>query len=197
MNTRRASMESRSSMSTANSSLVLSSTMTNVSINPTETFGQLQITTGADSDNLTPSLGTVQSAPADRPSNSSNTRTRSNVWKYFERVSDIPPLKATCLLCGAQLLTPNYATTSLKRHLYQRHCLEEFGSTGSTRETVAVANISKSVKAKLDALALDAIIQDGRTFGDLQKPGIHKLLEKMQPGMNQTVLVLCFVRDCG
>ncbi|CAF4585643.1 unnamed protein product, partial [Rotaria sp. Silwood2] len=44
-------------------------------------------------------------------------------------IIDTLPLKAKCLLCKEELLTPNYATASLRRHLIQQHGLQQFGST--------------------------------------------------------------------
>ena len=89
-----------------------------------------------------------------------NTTLKSNVWEHFERIIDILPLKAKCLLCKEELLTPNYATTSLRRHLIQRHGLQQLVSTKKSHPSVSSRNLTKKEKMKLDSLAVDAIIQD-------------------------------------
>ncbi|CAM4794593.1 unnamed protein product [Rotaria magnacalcarata] len=107
---------------------------------------------------------------------------KSNVWEYFERCINVTPLKAKCLLCAEELLTPNYGTSSLKRHLAQRHNLKQFGSILSSRSSTTTVILSKTEKKKLDSLAIDAIIKDSRAFGDFQKAGFKKFMDVLKPG---------------
>ncbi|CAF3994990.1 unnamed protein product, partial [Rotaria sordida] len=86
---------------------------------------------------------------------------KSDVWQYFERCTSTGPLKARCLLCQHELSTPNYGTSTLKRHLAQVHDIKQFDSA--------------------DAPTVNAIIQDGRGYGDLQKTGIKKLIDALKP----------------
>ena len=72
-----------------------------------------------------------------------NTTLKSNVWEHFERNIDILPLKAKCLLCEEELLTPNYATTSLRRYLIQRHSLQQLVSTKKSYPSVSNRNLVK------------------------------------------------------
>ena len=113
-----------------------------------------------------------------------NTTIKSNVWEHFERSADISSLKAKCLLCKAELLTPNYATTSLRRHLIQRHGLQQFGSIQTSCPPVSYRKLSKQEKRKLDSLAVDAIIHDSRVFGDFQKSGFRKFVDALKLGKN-------------
>ena len=107
---------------------------------------------------------------------------KSDVWQHFERCNNAGSLTAKCLLCQTQLLTPNYGTSTLRRHLIQRHGLKEFAPSDEPPAPVVHANLSRSEKKKLDYLATNAIIQDARAFGDLQKPGIQKFINALLPG---------------
>ncbi|CAF3011001.1 unnamed protein product [Rotaria socialis] len=71
---------------------------------------------------------------------------KSNVWEYFERCINVTRLKAKCLLCAEELLTPNYRTSNLKRHLAQRHNLKQFGSILSSRSSTTTVILSKIEK---------------------------------------------------
>ncbi|CAF3269623.1 unnamed protein product [Rotaria socialis] len=73
---------------------------------------------------------------------------KSNVWEYFERCINVTRLKAKCLLCAEELLTPNYRTSNLKRHLAQRHNLKQFGSILSSRSSTTTVILSKIEKKK-------------------------------------------------
>jgi hypothetical protein len=110
------------------------------------------------------------------------TTLKSDVWEHFERCINLVPLKAKCLLCQEELLTPNYGTSSLKRHLMQRHGLKQFGLTEVSRLPVIPVSLSRSEKQKLDELAIVAIIQDARSYGDLQKTGLKKFIDALKPG---------------
>ena len=182
MNTRRSSIGNRTSTSGMDPSPVSPATLTNETSHRAATSDQSSMTTTTNSRNVTSPSTSAQTTHAERSTTTILNR-RSGVWQYFERSSDVPPLKAKCLVCGDELSTPNFATSSLKRHLSQRHVLRQFGPTKVSRSTTASANMSRTDKAKIDMLALEAIIQDGRTFGDLQKLGIEKLINALQPGM--------------
>lgn len=182
MNTRRNSGQNHAASPSTDASTISPAASTSETSPLIMTSAQPSIMATTNSLDMSSLPTSVQTTDADRLTTFSNKR--SDVWQYFTRSSDDPPLKAKCQVCGDELLTPNFATSSLKKHLAQRHALEQFGSTKITRSTtVPVAKIAKAEKAKIDALALEAIIQDGRTFGDLQKPGMAKLIKTLQPGM--------------
>ena len=107
---------------------------------------------------------------------------KSDVWQYFERITFVPPLKARCKICLEKLATPNYATTSLKRHLVQQHNLQKFTSNATSRRHSTYIHLSKAEKQKLDALAIDAIIKDSRSFGDFHKSGLKTFINALKPG---------------
>ncbi|CAF3838391.1 unnamed protein product [Rotaria sordida] len=107
---------------------------------------------------------------------------KSDVWQYFERCTSTGPLKARCLLCQHELSTPNYGTSTLKRHLVQVHGIKQFDSADAPSFSTTSIKLSKSEKKALDLLAVNAIIQDGRGYGDLQKTGIKKLIDALKPG---------------
>lgn len=46
-----------------------------------------------------------------------------------------------------------------------------------------INNLSNDEKKKLQEFALNAIIEDGRTFNDFNKPGIKKLFDCLLEGM--------------
>ena len=112
------------------------------------------------------------------------TISKSDVWNYFERCISTASLKAKCLLCQHELSTPNYGTSSLKRHLEQIHGMKQFASADTPSLSTISIKLSKSEKKKLDLLAVNAIIQDARGYGDFQKPGIKKLINALKPGKN-------------
>ncbi|CAF3145018.1 unnamed protein product [Rotaria sp. Silwood2] len=106
---------------------------------------------------------------------------KSSVWQYFERCTLNGILKAKCLLCQHILSTPNYGTSTLKRHLDQVHDIKQTDSSAVPSSSTISNKISKPEKKALDLLAVNAIIQDARGFGDLQKPGIKKLIDALKP----------------
>ena len=107
---------------------------------------------------------------------------KSEVWEYFERCSESAPLKAKCLSCEKELLTPNYGTSSLKRHLEQRHGLKQFGSTQISSSPIIPIKLSKFETTNLNSLAINAIIKDARVYGDFQKSGMKKFIDALKPG---------------
>ena len=57
------------------------------------------------------------------------------------------------------------------------HKIKQFEekSTKWKKQNMMINNLSPDEKRKLQELALNAIIEDGRSFNDLNKPGIMKL----------------------
>jgi hypothetical protein len=52
-----------------------------------------------------------------------------------------------------------------------------------TKNTNATNKLSPDQKRKLHQLAVNAIIEDGRSFNDLNKPGITKLFNGLLDGL--------------
>ncbi|CAF1371007.1 unnamed protein product, partial [Didymodactylos carnosus] len=109
----------------------------------------------------------------------------SKVWEYFNRVENEASLQAECIICKQRLKTPNYST-SLFKHLLKHGIEYEKGGMLCTRTSA----MSKEQKRKLDDLAIKAIVQGGRSFGDLRKLGISKFIQQCAP-THKLHLVVC------
>ncbi|CAF2972075.1 unnamed protein product, partial [Rotaria sp. Silwood2] len=99
----------------------------------------------------------------------------SGVWKYATKIS---PEKARLLSRKGQ------STSSVRRHLRLVHELKEFEekTIKSAKRYTMMNSLSPDEKRKLNELALNAIIEDGRSFNDLNKPGIVKLFNGLLSG---------------
>lgn len=177
MKTRRRTVDSRSLLSD-NESL---DTLPSVSfVEPsTTTTSTTTSSTTATATSITATSVTTTSATAD---SSAIAILKSDVWQYFQRITFVSPLKAQCKICFEELATPNYATSSLKRHLAQRHKLQQFSSNQASRPRITSIKLSKGEKKQLDALAVNAIIKDSRAFGDFQKSGLKTFIDALKPG---------------
>lgn len=76
------------------------------------------------------------------------------------------------------------STSSIRRHLRAKHKIEEFEEkhVDPSVQNNAFNQLSMEKKRKLQSLAVNAIIEDGRSFNDLNKPGITKLLNGLLDG---------------
>ena len=106
----------------------------------------------------------------------------SNLWRYMSKQQNN---KAKCNLCDAVLSRTNGTTTGMRKHLFLIHKLECFAITTSKKQS-RPNHLSSDEKKKLDSLAISCIVQDGRGFGDLQRPGILRLFNHLLP--DQTVV---------
>ena len=176
--TRRRSVDARSLLSDNKSLDTFPST---TFIDPSAT-----ITTTAQVSTVTVTATTATAAtttPVSATLDQSTTLTlKSDVWQYFERTTFVPPLKARCKICLEKLATPNYATTSLRQHLARQHNLQQFTSNATSRPHSTYIHLSKAEKQKLDAMAIDAIIKDSRSFGDFHKSGLKTFIDALKPG---------------
>ena len=103
---------------------------------------------------------------------------RSHVWEYMEKEQGD---KAKCKLCAAMLSRKNCGTTGLRKHLLQVHKLHQFAMC-PTRKRPKTNQISVERKKQLDSLAIRCIIEDGRSFGDMRRPGLLKVFNGLVPG---------------
>lgn len=122
-------------------------------------------------------LGTGEQLSIDE--NEHEVRLRSPVWQYAKKISKD---KAQCNKCNKFIKTGNGGTTALKKHLIDIHGLVSLTSS-SSRTKFEKQSIPRERKIRLDNLANMAIIEDGRSFGDLRKNGIRKFLAEAIPGM--------------
>jgi hypothetical protein len=94
-----------------------------------------------------------------------------------------------------ELSRKGQTTSGLRRHLRLVHQLKEFdeSTSKSKKKEHLTTGLSIDAKRKLHALALNAIIQDGRSFNDLNKPVIIKLFSSLSDGKPQRFPVLLVV----
>jgi hypothetical protein len=106
----------------------------------------------------------------------------SQVWKYAIRCPNSN--YATCCLCpdNKQISTNNGSTSTLRKHLISKHNIHELVLSDDKRRSTKSSLISIKKKQALHGLFIDCIIMDGRTFNDLHKPGMKKILQELIPG---------------
>ena len=93
----------------------------------------------------------------------------------------MPPLpngKAQCHNCHRQISCKDHNTSGVRRHLYRCMRISKFASISNYFKT----SVSNDMKEQLNELVYKCIIEDGRSFGDLRKPGMARLFEKILPG---------------
>ncbi|CAF1200927.1 unnamed protein product [Rotaria sordida] len=101
----------------------------------------------------------------------------SYLWDYMIKQND----KAKCKICSAILSRKNGTTSGLRKHLFQMHKLEAFG-VNSKKLDIKPQQFSVDEKQKLDSLIINAIVEDGRSFGDMRQSGILKVFNHLKPG---------------
>lgn len=101
--------------------------------------------------------------------------TKSEVWDYATKLSNN---KAKCHNCNREISCKDHSTTGLRRHLRRCANVLKFAPVSHPSRN----GINRDVKKKLNELAYRCIIEDGRGFGDLRKPGIARLLHEILPG---------------
>jgi len=106
---------------------------------------------------------------------------KSSVWDYAVK---LPNGKGKCLKCNREFSCKGHSTTGLRKHLHRCLNLSVFApDTG--RKNARNGNeksMSAEVKRKFHELVYKCIVQDGRSFGDLRKTGMARLLEEILPG---------------
>ncbi|CAF1565488.1 unnamed protein product, partial [Adineta ricciae] len=107
----------------------------------------------------------------------SNHNRGSRVWDYMSKEKEE---KARCFKCKALLSRQNGATSGLRKHLFQVHKIEAFRTVTGNLQTNS-DEISTEEKKKIDSLVINCIIRDGRSFDDMRRPGILKLINHLVP----------------
>jgi hypothetical protein len=105
----------------------------------------------------------------------------SKVWKYATRCPNSN--YSICLLCpdNKKISTNNGSTSTLRKHLISKHQVHELILSRDKRKLV-VPSINNKQSQQLHELFIKCIIRDGRTFNDLQKPGMKTVLQQIIPG---------------
>ena len=104
---------------------------------------------------------------------------KSNVWHYAKKVTNDT---AQCIKCKMQIKTIRGGTTTLRKHLINKHKLIHLSLPLSSLHKKTSNAVEREQKVRLDYLATVAIILDGRSFSDLRKTGITKFLSVAIPG---------------
>jgi hypothetical protein len=108
----------------------------------------------------------------------SNDNRVSSLWDYMTKEEDE---KAKCNLCNVISSRQNSATSGLRKHLFQVHKVEPF-SVISENPRSKLSHISAEERKKIDSLLLNCIVQDGRSFDDMRRPGLLKIFNHLTPG---------------
>ncbi len=108
----------------------------------------------------------------------SNNNYETNLWHYMTKQEH---KKAKCNICNRILSRNNGATSGLRKHLFQIHNIESFGVISKNSRSKSYA-IPTEEKQKLDSLLINCIVQDGRSFDDMRRPGMLKVFNHMAPG---------------
>jgi BED zinc finger len=125
-----------------------------------------------------------QTASEAETSTDSLTRSKSNVWIYARRHPTAHGW-AICDLCPSlptpkRISTKGGATSTLRKHLVKVHKKMELLLV---REDCADhEKVSAVHRDRLHKLLINAIVVDGRCFGDFRKPGFSRFLECAIPG---------------
>lgn len=102
----------------------------------------------------------------------------SKVWLYAKKSND--GKQASCTLCDFVCSCNSHSTSTIRQHLIIKHNKTDLINKSSTSNETT---IPLSLKRELHQLCYYAIIKDGRSFNDLNKPGIKCLISKLCPGM--------------
>jgi hypothetical protein len=101
---------------------------------------------------------------------------KSEVWDHATKLHNG---KAKCHKCNREISYKDHPTTGLRQHL--QRCLNISKFISSARHS-SKSTINNDVKKKLNELVYKCIIEDGRSFGDLRKPGMSRFIEEIIPG---------------
>jgi hypothetical protein len=124
-------------------------------------------------------------------STDSSTRSRSNVWLYAHRHPTANGW-AICDLCPSlptpkRISTKGGATTTLRKHLIKVHNkIELLLARQDCNHSEKVSPIHRD---RLHKLLINAIVVDGRCFGDFRKAGFSQFLECAVPGKSRSQCV--------
>ena len=104
---------------------------------------------------------------------------KSNVWHYAKKVTNDT---AQYIKCKMQKKTNRGGTTTLRKHLINKHKLIHLSLPLSSPYKKASNAVEREQKVRLDYLATAAIVLGGRSVSDLRKTGITKFLSEAIPG---------------
>lgn len=145
---------------------------------PPSSLSQNRNNTQSANDNSSTAQGDTNdhSIPTDDIDNEEE-RLKSKVWMYGKKLSSD---QSQCTICKPFITTSHGGTTTLRKHLVQKHKLNHLAlpSSSSTKAN----SLPRDKKIRLDHLANLAIFEDGRTFINLRRSGLRKFLSEAIPG---------------
>jgi len=112
-----------------------------------------------------------------------------NLWDYMTKLDNE---KAQCKICSTILSRKNGATSGLRKHLFKVHKIESFGAVAEKPRS-KLNQISTEKKTQIDSLLIKCIVQDGRSFDDMRRPGMLKVLKYLAPGKNHEMLYYVYL----
>ncbi|CAF4131524.1 unnamed protein product, partial [Adineta steineri] len=112
--------------------------------------------------------------------NSTKPSNSSAVWQYAVR--DDNPNYSICCLCpdNKRISTHNGSTTTLRKHLILKHNKADLVLSHIKRQRKKTL-LNPIKKQELHSMFVNCIIRDGRTFNDLEKAGMKKVLQLLIP----------------
>ncbi|CAF1538917.1 unnamed protein product, partial [Didymodactylos carnosus] len=147
-----------------------------------QTTATLTSSTPITIDNHTPISSTITRPTAQSDNDSAGDGevklyVPSNVWSHATRAQD--GKTAVCNICNKRIKTNCGSTSTLRIHLIKKHDKIELQLP---KNQAIKCSLTPQEKSKLHKLSFQCIIQDGRPFNDLTKPGISKLINAIVPG---------------
>lgn len=118
----------------------------------------------------------------------SNDNNNKDLWHYMTKQQNE---KAKCEMCDVVLSRKNGSTTGLRKHLHQVHKLERFGIV-SKKSRLKCKQLSNEEKKSLDALVIQCVLEDGRSFSDMRQSGILKVFNRLVDGKKNTMYLIIF-----
>ena len=105
----------------------------------------------------------------------------SQVWQHAERCPNSN--YSICLLCpdNKKISANNGSTSTLRKHLISKHQVHELALPNNKRKRI-IASMDIKKTHQLNELFIKCVVRDGRTFNDLQKPGMKYVLQQIIPG---------------
>ncbi|CAF1096355.1 unnamed protein product [Adineta steineri] len=105
----------------------------------------------------------------------------SKIWDYAIRIPQSN--YSICNLCPdeRQISTNNGSTSSLRNHLINKHDIHALKLPIEKKKKINQCLVDPQRKSKLHKLLINCVIKDGRTFNDLQKPGMKNVLQELLP----------------
>ncbi|CAF1435898.1 unnamed protein product [Didymodactylos carnosus] len=105
--------------------------------------------------------------------------TSSSMWKHFTRNEERAKVKCNlCTINSKEFKTKTENTSACRRHLFSVHYLKEFAPASDMNAQLSITPLEKR---ELNQLCIEGIIEDGRSFEDLRRSGMMKIINGLLP----------------